>query len=102
MAAFGVVGGILLMWDKMVVTKLDMEVGECMAACSFKNVVDDFEWAFVGVYGPNGNFDRRRLWDELVGLKSWWDLPWYIGGDFNIIRFPSERFGGRHISAAMR
>jgi hypothetical protein len=63
-----------------VVTKLDMEVGECVAACSFKNVLDDFEWAFTGVYGPNGDLDRRRLWDELAGLMSWWDLPWCLGG----------------------
>jgi hypothetical protein len=101
-AAAGAAGGILLMWDKRVVTKLDTEVGECVAACSFKNVLDDFEWAFAGVYGPNGVFDRRRLWDELAGLMSWWDLPWCIGGDFNVIGFPSERSGGRRISAAMR
>jgi hypothetical protein len=100
--ATGVAGGILLIWDKRVVTRLDMEVGECVMACSFKNVVDGFEWAFVGVYGPSGDFDRYRLWDELAGLMSWWDLPWCIGGDFNVIRFPSEGFGGRRISAAMR
>jgi hypothetical protein len=98
----GAAGGILLMWDKRVVTKLDTEAGECVAACSFKNVLDDFEWAFAGVYGPNGDFDRHRLWDELAGLMSWWDLPWCIGGDFNVIRFPSERSGGRRINAAMR
>jgi exonuclease III len=89
-ATSGAARGILLMWDKRVVTRLDMEVGECVAACSFKNVVDDFEWAFAGVYGPNGDFDRC-LWDELAGLMSWWDLPWCIGGEFNVIRFPSER-----------
>ena len=73
--AIGVVGDILLMWDKRVVTRLNMEVGECVAACSFKNVVDGFEWVFAGVYGPNGDIDRRWLWDELAGLLSWWDLP---------------------------
>ena len=46
MAANGAVGGILLMWDKRVVTRLDMEVGECVVACTFKNVMDGFEWAF--------------------------------------------------------
>ena len=42
------------------------------------------------------------LWDELIGLLSCWNLPWCIEGDFNVIRFPSERFGGRCISSAMR
>ena len=54
------------------------------------------------MYGPNGDYDRQLLWDELAGLLSWWDLPWCIGGDFNVIRFPSERSGGRCINASMR
>ena len=60
-AVIGAAGGILLMWDKRVVTRLDMEVGEFVAACTFKNVVDGFEWAFAGVYGPNGNCDKWLL-----------------------------------------
>ena len=83
-------------------SRMEMEVGYYVAACMFKNVVDGFEWAFAGVYGPNGNSDRRWLWDKLASLMSWWNLPWCIRGDFNVIRFPSERFGGRRISSAMR
>jgi hypothetical protein len=45
----------------------------------------------VGIYGPNVDNDRKMLWDALVGLISWWDLPWCIGGDFNIICHRSER-----------
>jgi hypothetical protein len=85
-----------------VFTRLEMEVGECVVACTFKNVVDGFEWTFAGVYGLNGDFDRCLLWDELDGLLSWWNLPWCIVGDFNVIRFLSERSGGRRISSAMR
>ena len=81
---------------------MDTEVGDYVAACSFKNVVDGFEWAFAGVYGSNGDCDRRLLGDELAGLLCWWDLLWCIWGDFNAIRFPSERPGGRRISSTMR
>ena len=48
-ASSGAFGGILLMWDKRVVSRLDMEVGDYVAACRFKNVVDGFEWAFVEI-----------------------------------------------------
>lgn len=38
-------------------------MGEVTVACSFKNVKDEFSWAFVGVYGPSSNCERRYLWD---------------------------------------
>lgn len=48
---------------------------EFIAACSFKSVEDGFLWAFASIYGPNVDSDRKLLWDELVGLLNWWDLP---------------------------
>ena len=30
------------MWDMRVVTRLEIEVGDYMAVCTFKNVVDGF------------------------------------------------------------
>ena len=90
------------MWDMKVVSKLEVEVGEDVAACSFRNEVDGFEWAFARVYGPNGDSDRSLLWDELSGLMCLWNLPRCIGGDFNIIHFHSERFGGRRTGSAMK
>ncbi len=56
--------------------KIEVYVGEYVVACSFKNIEDDFTWAFVGVYGPNFDSLRRSLWEELAGLFSWWDMPW--------------------------
>ena len=46
--------------------------------------------------------DRRLLWEELVGLNSWWNVPWCVGGDFNVLRFSSERSGSTSFTAAMR
>jgi len=56
----GASDGILLMWDRRVVEKIDGCVGGFSMAVSFKNVDDQF-----------------ALWDELAGLLSWWDLPWF-------------------------
>ena len=41
------------------------------------------------------------MWEELTGLISWWDLPWCLGGDLNIIHFPLERLGAASYSWAM-
>jgi hypothetical protein len=68
-----------------------MSVWEFSLAVTFRNVEDHFTWDFVGVYGPNSNKDRRLFWDELVGMLSCWNLPWCIGGAFNVTRFPCER-----------
>jgi hypothetical protein len=70
-------------------------------ACSFRNIEDNLTWAFAGAYGPNLDCHRRSLWDELAGLLSWWDLPWCIGDDFNVIRFPYERLGVTSLSLMM-
>jgi hypothetical protein len=99
-ASNGASGGILLMWDRRVVTKIDECLGRYVVACSFRNVEDGMIWAFAGVYGPNNINYRRLLWDELAGLMSLWDMPWCIGGDFNATIFHSERSGGAGLRSA--
>ena len=97
----GASGGILLMWDRRVVEKIEEAVGFFSISCRFKNVSDQFEWAFTGIYGPNLNRNRQFMWEELAGLNSWWNLPWCLGGDFNVIRFPSERLGAGRFTRCM-
>jgi exonuclease III len=83
----GASGGVLIMWDKRVAEVQDCVKGQFSISCRFKNVQDQFEWAFSGVYGPNVDADRFILWEELAGVRSWWGVPWCIGGDFNVVRF---------------
>lgn len=63
--------------------------------CDFKCVEDGFIWAFYGLYGLNANLDGWLMWWGL------WDVPQCIGGDFNVVRFPSERLGSGRLSLAM-
>ncbi|KAG6644832.1 hypothetical protein CIPAW_08G080100 [Carya illinoinensis] len=70
LASLGASCGVLLMWDKRVVEASEECIGEYTVASLFKNVVDGWEWGFVGIYGPNVDRDRRRLWEELSGLFS--------------------------------
>ena len=94
-ASQGASGGILLMWDRGVVSKLEVCLGSFVASVSFKNVDDGFMWAFAGVYGPNRDIIRRYLWEELAGLMNLWEVPWCLGGrDFNVTLFHSERSRG--------
>jgi len=60
--ACGASSGMLIMWDKRIVEKIDVFVGEFVLACSFRSVEDDFSWAFAGFYGPNMDALRSSLW----------------------------------------
>jgi exonuclease III len=78
-------GGILLMWDRQVVEKIEECVRRFVVACVFRSVTKNFAWDFTGVYGPNDDGVRSNLWDELGGLMNVWERPWCVGGDFNVV-----------------
>ena len=99
--AINTTGGVLLVWDKRVFEKVDCAVGRFSVNVLFKGVVDDFVWACSGVYGPNEDSQRGALWEELSRMHSRWNTAWCVFGDFNIIRYPSERFGCEAFSPAM-
>lgn len=49
---------------------------------------------FVGVNGHSQNGEIDDFVIELNGIKSRWELPWCIRGDFNLVRFPKDQKGG--------
>lgn len=55
------------------------------------------EVGFTNVHGPNAEGDRDDFWIEFENIQSWTASLWCLGGDFNIIRFPSERKKGKWI-----
>ena len=81
--------------------KVEVLVGLFSVSVQWKGVEDGFTWACSGVYGPNDNNLRSDLWDELVGIQQYWNVLWCCFGDFNIVRFPSERRGGSRLTLAM-
>ena len=90
--ADGSVGGILLLWDNSRISMVDSMVGCFFVSCLFRMVENGFQWVFSGVYGPVENRLRESFWEELGSIKGSWDVPLCVGGDFNEILFPNERF----------
>lgn len=101
LGAEGYAGGVLVMWDKRRLSKLDSFLGISSVSCLLKLVENDKVWLFSGIYGPCADGERWNMWGELRDIKSRWDIPWCIGGDFNVVRFPQERSGSRVFSRAM-
>ena len=94
-------GGILIIWDKRVLEKVEVMVGTFSVSVKWQGVGDGFIWACSGVYGSNENIVRGHMWDELVGIQQYWRISWCCIGDFNIIRFPSERRDETRLTLAM-
>ena len=86
---------------KRVFEKLDVIVGQFSVSVLLRGVVDDFVWACTSVYGPNDSGQWSTLWDELSQVHARWPMAWCLVGDFNIIRYPSERLGCEFFSPAM-
>lgn len=46
-------------------------------------------------YGSNSALGREQLWDFLKACSPV-SCPWIILGDFNVVRWDSEKSGGAH------
>ena len=57
---------------------------------------DDFHWCLVAVYGAAHPKFKEQFLMELVQACRKVSLPLLVGGDFNIIRNPSEKNNDRY------
>jgi hypothetical protein len=101
LAAVGSAGGVLLLWDKRVVEKLNSFVGRFSVSCLWRGVCDGFTWVGTGLYGPTCDVVKQDLWVELRDIRQKWFDPWCVFGDFNVIRFLSERLRCRRCTPQM-
>ena len=83
------------------VKKIDVSIGQFSVSVLFRGVLDDFEWVYTSLYGPNADHNKATLWEELSRVRVRWDTAWFLFGDFNIIRYPCERLGCESFSPAM-
>ncbi|KAL4312838.1 hypothetical protein GQ457_01G036830 [Hibiscus cannabinus] len=91
--ARGFSGGIWLLWrDTISVQVLAVSNQYIHALCSLGGGGGSFFGTFV--YASPDALRRRSLWEHLIALDPGIDNPWVVGGDLNVIRSASERFGG--------
>ncbi|WMV18959.1 hypothetical protein MTR67_012344 [Solanum verrucosum] len=77
-----------LEWIQQNIIKLRLEFG-------------DFKWHLTGVYAPNDRVEREETWWEVGAARGLFTGPWVLCGDFNTVRYPSEKFNCSRISRSM-
>ena len=61
-------GGVLMMWDRRALEKLEVMVCQFFVSVRWQGLEDGFIWACSMVYGSNDNNLWGQMWDELIGI----------------------------------
>lgn len=81
--------GILMLWDSRIWQGEVLQVGAYTLTCKFVAILQNCH--ITGVYAPNCNYERNRVWREIGTVRGLMDALWAVWGDFNVFGFPSEK-----------
>ncbi|KAD7478955.1 hypothetical protein E3N88_02091 [Mikania micrantha] len=84
-------GGILSIWDPGVFTKMGVNKGDNFLHVFGSVVGIEESLNVVNVYAPQDPSTRRELWEVLLNLMGDHIGMWILMGDFNEVRYSSER-----------
>jgi hypothetical protein len=83
--------GMLLGVDLQMYDIGAIEEGNYYVKFHLCNKSDNFKWALVVAYGPAQDDNKESFLAKLVNMCSHENLPLVMGGDYNIIRHPTEK-----------
>ncbi|GJX21990.1 RNA-directed DNA polymerase, eukaryota [Tanacetum coccineum] len=88
-------GGILLIWDKRILTCKEAIGDERFIAVrgSWKGKEEDV--FNVCINGPHVTRQKASLWDRLSGLMNRWQGAWCFFGDLNVVRCGDDRLNSQ-------
>ena len=90
----------MMIWNTKCVSVVESVIGEFSVSIKIKGF-DGNDWWLSGVYEPNSVRERRLFWEELAGLFGLCGRRWCLGGDFNVVRFASEKSNGGRATRSM-
>ncbi|KAK9934053.1 hypothetical protein M0R45_021214 [Rubus argutus] len=99
--AWGRSGGVVVIWNTKCVSVVESVIGAFSVSIKIKGL-DGNDWWLSGVYGPNSFRERKLFWEELAGLYGLCGRRWCLGGDFNVVRFVSEKSNGGRTTRSMQ
>ncbi|GJV23314.1 RNA-directed DNA polymerase, eukaryota [Tanacetum coccineum] len=91
--AVGNSGGILCVWDPYVFCKNSATISDYFVITRGQWRLTRQNMMVIVVYAPQENREKQSLWEYLQQVISKWKGEVIVMGDFNEIRFKSDRFG---------
>ena len=80
---------------------MDSRTGVYSVCCLLRSVQDNFVWGLIGIYGPNDDTLRGWFIGGVGEFLIFVGCPLVLRGDFNVVRFPSERSTGGRLTPTM-
>ncbi|GJR52782.1 RNA-directed DNA polymerase, eukaryota [Tanacetum coccineum] len=86
-------GGILCVWDPNAFRKSNYTISDYFVIIRGVWIKSGIDLLIIAVYAPHDSRDKQMLWDYLVHVINQWHGEAIIMGDFNEVRYKSDRFG---------
>lgn len=86
-------GGIMAVWNDTMFTRHNVIDGDGFLAIYGNWIKFGFDCLMIVVYAPNDLTKKQSLWLRLTNLVNNYNAPSIVLGDFNEVRFESERKG---------
>ncbi|GJR94346.1 RNA-directed DNA polymerase, eukaryota [Tanacetum coccineum] len=86
-------GGILCVWDPYLFRKTSSTVSDYFVIIRGVWLKTGNNLLIVSVYAPHDMKEKHMLWDYLTHVIHSWNGEVVIMGDFNEVRYKSDRFG---------
>lgn len=90
-------GRIWVGWNPSLYNFQKVNCTDQFVHCRVQRVRDDFNFFVTSIYASNDAVKRVDLWNDLISMPNTIDGPWLVSGDFNMIRYPSEKRGGNQV-----
>ncbi|XP_071688689.1 uncharacterized protein [Rutidosis leptorrhynchoides] len=89
--AIGKSGGIITIWNNSVFNFAQAVEKNHFLAIKGNWVGQSISTVIINVYGPHSDIKKKSMWDELNKIMELNNVAWVVGGDFNEVRFITER-----------
>nr|XP_016450704.1 PREDICTED: uncharacterized protein LOC107775483 [Nicotiana tabacum] len=79
------------MWDSRAWEGEVSSVGRYSITYKFSDKAQEFVWHLTSIYAANDRVERKEVWWEIGAARGLFTGPWVVCGDFNTVRYPSEK-----------